>query len=68
MADTTTATANPSSSNGKTGLTDSIKTAFGGDAPLTEKVKGFYKAKPAAAIALAAVAGIAIFNTVRGRS
>ncbi len=65
---TDTATAAPEASNAKTSLTDSIKTAFAGDAPLTEKLKGFAKARPAAAIALGAVAGIAIINTLRGRS
>ena len=64
---TDTATVSPGISNGKTSLTDSIKSAFQGDAPLTEKIKGFAKARPAAALALGAVAGIAILNTIRGK-
>jgi len=65
MTDTATA---ETVSNPKTGLTDSIRTAFSGDAPIQDKFKAFYKAKPLAAIALGAVAGIAILNTLRGRS
>lgn len=68
MASTVTPEATDTTvSNGKTGLTDSIRTAFTGDAPLTDKLKAFYKAKPVAAIALGAVAGIALLNTLRGK-
>lgn len=66
MTDTATAAA-PEISNDKASLTDSIKTAFSGDAPLTEKLKSFYKARPAAALVLGAVAGLAILNTLRGK-
>ena len=66
MADTVTAT-DQTVSNGKTGLTDSIRTAFTGNAPLTEKVKSLYKARPVATAALAGVLGIAILNTLRCR-
>ena len=62
MADTTTQT-----SNGKTALTDDFRTHFSGDAPLTEKVKGFAKARPLASAALFGVAAMAVLNTLRGR-
>lgn len=64
MTDTATA---ETITNEKTGLTDSIKAAFSGDAPIQDKFKAFYKAKPLAAIALGAVAGIALLNTLRGK-
>ncbi len=65
MADTTADTA--TAANGKTGLTDSIRTAFTGDAPLTDKFKSLYKARPVATVALAGIAGLAILNTLRGK-
>lgn len=64
MADTATA---DTISNSKTGLTDSIRGAFSGDAPVTEKLKSLYKARPVATVALAGVLGIALLNTLRGK-
>ena len=64
---TTTATSAPVS-NGKTSLTDSIREHFSGDAPLIDKARGFAKARPFASAALAGVVGIALLNTLRGRS
>ena len=53
-------------SNGKTALTDDIRSHFSGDAPIADKVKGFAKARPWASAALVGVAGIALLNTLRG--
>ena len=36
--------------------------------PLADKAKGFAKARPAATAALVGVIGLALFNTLRGRS
>ena len=49
MADATTQTR-----NGKTALTDDIRTHFSGDAPLTQKATNFAKARPWASAALSA--------------
>ena len=65
---TPTITAPTTVSNGKTGLTDSIRDAFSGDAPILDKAKAFYKARPVASVALAGVIGIALLNTLRGRN
>jgi hypothetical protein len=54
-------------SNGKTALTDDFRSHFAGDAPLTEKAKGFAKARPWTSAALVGVAAIALLNTLRGR-
>jgi hypothetical protein len=54
-------------SNGKTALTDDLRTHFSGDAPLTEKAKGFAKARPWTSAALLGVAAIAVLNTLRGK-
>jgi hypothetical protein len=68
MADlTATNDQTTTASNGKTGLTDTIRGAFGGDAPLTEKFRNLYKARPVATVALASVAGLAILGSLRGR-
>ncbi|MBB3473992.1 MULTISPECIES: hypothetical protein [unclassified Sphingomonas] len=61
MADTAT------TSNKKTALTDSLKTHFGGDAPLTEKARGFAKERPWTSAAFVGVAALAVLNTLRGR-
>lgn len=53
-------------SDSKTGLTDALREHFSGDAPLAEKVKSFAKARPWASAALAGIAGLALFNTLRG--
>lgn len=68
MADTaiTEAPAASQASNDKTGLTDSLRTHFSGDASLTEKAKSFAKARPWASAALVGVAGLALLNTLRG--
>ncbi len=68
MADTATETANADVSNKKTALTDDLRTHFSGDAPITEKATGFVKARPWASAALLGVAGLAVLNTLRGRS
>ena len=54
-------------SNSKTALTDSFRTHFSGDAPLTEKAKNFAKARPWTSAAFLGVAAIAILNGLRGR-
>ena len=54
-------------SNGKTALSDAIREHFSGDAPLTEKAKGFAKARPWTSAAFLGVAAIALLNTVRGQ-
>lgn len=55
-----------STSNSKTKLTDAFRTHFAGDAPLTEKAKGFAKARPWTSAAFAGIAAIAVLNTLRG--
>ena len=70
MADdtiTTTTTPTPEIHNGKTALTDDIRSHFAGDAPLTEKARGFAKARPWATATFLGVAAIAVLNTLRGR-
>lgn len=54
-------------SNRKTGLTDSLRKHFAGDAPITDKAKGFAKERPWATAALAGVAALAVGNLLRGR-
>jgi hypothetical protein len=54
-------------SNGKTALTDAFREHFSGDAPLTEKAKGFAKARPWTSAAFVGIAAVAILNTLRGR-
>lgn len=54
-------------SNGKTALTDAFRKHFSGDAPLTEKVKGFAKERPWTSAAFAGIAAIAAANVLRGR-
>lgn len=61
----TTPTSNVS--NRKTALTDSVKTHFSGDAPLTEKAKSFAKDRPWTSAAFVGVAALALLNTLRGR-
>ena len=58
---------NTSRSNRKTGLTDSLREHFSGDAPITDKVRGFRKERPWATAALAGVAALAVGNLLRGR-
>lgn len=62
MADPTPA------SNGKTSLTDAIRTHFSGDAPLTEKARGFAKARPVTSAAFLGAAAVVLLNTLRGRN
>lgn len=69
MTDVTTTTPTtdaPTTSNKKTALTDSFREHFSGDAPLTEKAKGFAKARPWTSAAFLGVAAIAVLNTLRG--
>jgi hypothetical protein len=61
----TSSTAAPTSNN-KTALTDAFRTHFSGDAPLTEKAKGFAKARPWTSAAFVGVAAVALLNTLRG--
>ena len=68
MADTITDTTTADIHNKKTALTDDLRAHFSGDAPITEKATGFVKARPWASAALLGVAGLAILNTLRGRS
>ena len=53
-------------SNGKTALTDDFRTHFSGDAPLTEKAKGFAKARPWTSAAFVGIAAMAVLNALRG--
>jgi hypothetical protein len=54
-------------SNRKTGLTDAFREHFSGSAPITEKAKGFARARPWTSAALVGVGALAILNTLRGR-
>lgn len=54
-------------SNGKTALADALRTHFSGNAPLTEKARGFAKARPWTSAAFVGVAALALLNTLRGR-
>lgn len=67
LATTTPAATKTAAADPKTGLTDAIRTAFTGDAPLLDKAKALYKARPVATVALAGVVGIALLNTLRGK-
>jgi hypothetical protein len=49
-------------------VTDFAKKYSGQAGPLADKAKGFAKARPAATAALFGVVGLALFNTLRGRS
>ena len=53
--------------NGKTALTDDIRTHFSGDAPLADKARSFAKARPLAAATFLGVAAAALLGTFRGR-
>ncbi|UYY58813.1 hypothetical protein [Sphingomonas sp. S2-65] len=68
MNDVTTAPTTDAApaSNKKTALTDAFREHFTGDAPLTEKAKGFAKARPWTSAAFLGVAAIAVLNTLRG--
>lgn len=59
-------TTTPPVSNRKTGLTDAFREHFAGDAPLTEKARGFAKARPWTSAAFVGVAALAVLNTLRG--
>ncbi len=61
-----TETAAPQS-NRKTALTDAFREHFSGDAPFTEKVKSFARARPWTSAAFAGIAAIAAANVLRGR-
>lgn len=54
-------------SNDKTALTDAFRKHFSGDAPITEKVKGFAKERPWTSAAFAGIATILAANVLRGR-
>lgn len=66
MNDVTTTTTEAPPHNRKTGLTDAFREHFAGDAPLTEKVTSFAKARPWASAALAGTAALMLLNTFRG--
>ena len=67
MADTVpSTTVETAKSNGKTALTDAFREHFSGDAPLTEKAKGFAKARPWTSAAFVGIAAMAVLNAVRG--
>jgi len=53
-------------SNGKTALTDALRTHFSGDRPITEKATSFAKARPWTSAAFVGVAALALANTLRG--
>jgi hypothetical protein len=53
-------------STGKTGLADSLREHFSGDAPITDKVRSFAKARPWASGMLVGVAGLLLAGTLRG--
>ena len=54
-------------SNGKTALTDDIRTHFAGDAPLADKARNFARARPWTAAAFAGAAAVAVLSTLRGK-
>ena len=62
----TTPEATTEPSTGKTGLADSLREHFSGDAPITEKVRSFAKARPWASGMLVGVAGLLLAGTFRG--
>jgi hypothetical protein len=69
MTDTTAPTISSTPvSNGKTALTDAFRTHFSGDAPLTEKAKGFAKERPWTSAMLLGVAALGVLGTLRGSS
>jgi hypothetical protein len=63
----TATTPAPPARNRKTALADAIRSHFSGDAPLTEKARGFAKARPWTSAAFVGVAALALLNTFRGR-
>lgn len=68
--DTGTTASSPSvkpDGNTKTALADAFREHFSGDAPITDKLKSFAKAKPWASAALAGIAGLAILGSLKGR-
>lgn len=69
MTDTTEATTGTTTeaSSGKTGLADSLREHFAGDAPIADKVRSFAKAKPWASGMLVGVAGLLLAGTLRGK-
>jgi len=68
MTEATTApTTTQPTSNGKTALADAFREHFSGDAPITEKVKSFAKARPWTSAALAGIAAIMAGSVLRGR-
>ena len=52
--------------NSKSGLADAFREHFAGDAPLTDKIQNFAKAKPWASATLIGVAGLLLAGTFRG--
>jgi hypothetical protein len=55
-------------SNRKTGLADALREHFSGGAPLTEKARGFARARPWTSAAFLGIAALAVLNTLRGRN
>ncbi|QDZ06892.1 hypothetical protein FPZ24_04870 [Sphingomonas panacisoli] len=66
-ANTDTTAAAADTSNGKTGLADALREHFSGDAPITEKIQNFAKARPWASGMLVGVAGLLLAGTLRGK-
>ena len=56
----------PQPSNGKTALTDDLRSHFGGDAPIADKARSFAKARPWTAAAFVAGAAAVVLGTLRG--
>jgi hypothetical protein len=67
LVDTAASTSAAPTHSRKTSLTDSFRTHFSGDAPLTEKAKSFAKARPWTSAALIGVAALAVLNSLRAR-
>lgn len=69
MTDTAaqTGTHTAQTANGKTGLSDALRTHFAGDAPITQKASNFAKARPWTSAAFLGAAAVAVMSTLRGR-
>lgn len=70
MTEETTSTGPASTekpSTGKTALVDDIRTHFSGDAPLTEKITGFAKARPLTTALFATLAAGILFGGGKAR-
>lgn len=68
MTDAAEAKPSNSDDNGKTGLADSLREHFSGDAPITQKVQNFAKARPWASGMLVGVAGLLLAGSLRRKN